>query len=59
MTIPGPVSVEEYERTHYTPDTDDVVLYATRADTLALAKALLSPPGPTPWLLNAMRKPCC
>jgi hypothetical protein len=26
---PGPVDVEEYERTHYTPAQDDVVLYST------------------------------
>jgi hypothetical protein len=27
--IPGPVSVEEYERTHHTPAQDDTVLYST------------------------------
>ncbi len=27
--IPGPVSLEEYERTHYAPAQDDEVLYAT------------------------------
>jgi hypothetical protein len=29
MTIPGPVSLEEYERTHSPPAQDDTVLYAT------------------------------
>ncbi len=29
MAIPGPISLEEYERTHYQPETDDTTLYAT------------------------------
>jgi uncharacterized FAD-dependent dehydrogenase len=33
---PGPVSVEEYERTHHTPAQDDTVLYATERRTYTM-----------------------